>query len=148
MYVIQTSGVNFINIIHANFSYKCFFGSFFYLHTHVHTQEKAAKMTIVLKICTYNVDEIDGRCQFHQRFMCAFFVLFSPKCNKRKALLYEKWANKMFVILTSACIEAQCGGHRRGQCVHYKQICDGGLDCIDRCQFHQHFTRSFYTRRA
>jgi len=30
-------GVNFINIIRANFLYECLFGSFFYLHTYVCT---------------------------------------------------------------------------------------------------------------
>ena len=51
------AGVNFINIIVTNFSYECCFGSFFYVHV---TRKKAAETTFVWKICTNNVDEIDG----------------------------------------------------------------------------------------
>jgi hypothetical protein len=35
---------------------------------------KAAKMTIIRKISTFNVDEIDTCSQLHQHFMQAFFV--------------------------------------------------------------------------
>jgi len=40
------------------FLYKRRFGSFFSSYVYV---EKAAKTTFVRKICTFNVDEIDGR---------------------------------------------------------------------------------------
>jgi len=43
-------GVNFINILCTNFSYKCRFGSFFYLHAHLLTTYlKAAETTFVQK---------------------------------------------------------------------------------------------------
>jgi len=53
-------GVNFINILRTNFSYKRRFGSFYNLHV---TRKKAAEMTFVQKICVFNVDEIDTRVQ-------------------------------------------------------------------------------------
>ncbi len=34
--------------------------------------------------------------------------------------------------LKPACSEVQCSGHRRGQCVTNKQMCDEELDCMDR----------------
>jgi len=49
------SGLNFINVICARFSYKRRFGSFFY----VHVTKKAAKTTLVWKSRAYNVEEID-----------------------------------------------------------------------------------------
>jgi len=50
-------GVNFINVICANFLYERCFGSFF-LVTCTYLL-KAAETTFVRKICAYNVDEID-----------------------------------------------------------------------------------------
>jgi len=47
---------NFINVTHANFSYKLCLSSFFSSYMYV---VKAAKTTFVRKICTFNVDEID-----------------------------------------------------------------------------------------
>jgi len=49
-------GVNFINILRTNFSYERCFGRIFYIHV---TRKKAAEVTFVRKICTYDVDEID-----------------------------------------------------------------------------------------
>ncbi len=49
-------GVNFINILRTNFSYKRRFGSFYYVHV---TRKKAAEMTFVQKTRSFNVDEID-----------------------------------------------------------------------------------------
>jgi len=69
-------GVNFINVIFTNFSYE---RRFFYVHV---TRENK---TFVQKICTYNVDEIDYRCQFQQHFTRAFF---NWKCFGHTAFLY------------------------------------------------------------
>ncbi len=44
--VFCRQGVNFINILRTNFSYKCCFGSFFYIHV---TRKKGAKMTFCTK---------------------------------------------------------------------------------------------------
>jgi len=62
------SGVNFINFFWARFLYKFLAPS----------QTQLEKTTFVQKICTFNVDEIDGRCQFHQRFFVrkSFWQLF------------------------------------------------------------------------
>ncbi len=53
-----TPGVNFINVIYTNFAYECCLDSFFSSYVYV---EKAAETMFVQKICSYNVDEIDGR---------------------------------------------------------------------------------------
>ncbi len=58
--IMPCQGVNFINVKRMNFLYKCHFGSFFSSYLYV---KKAAEMTFVRKIRTYNVDEIDGRAQ-------------------------------------------------------------------------------------
>jgi len=50
-------GVNFINVIHTIFLYECCFGSFISSYVYV---KKAVEMLFIRKICTYNVDEIDG----------------------------------------------------------------------------------------
>jgi len=52
------SGVNFIIVKSKNFSYKCRFGSFYYVHV---IRKKAAKMKFVQKIRAFNVHEIDYR---------------------------------------------------------------------------------------
>jgi len=56
--VTEPPGVNFINVKCTNFLYECHFGSFFSSYMYV---VKAAKMTFVRVICTFNVDEIDTR---------------------------------------------------------------------------------------
>jgi len=61
--VKSTPGVNFINILRENFSYKHCFGSFSlvtckYFSSYMYV-EKAAETTFVRKISTENVDEID-----------------------------------------------------------------------------------------
>jgi len=66
MKIFENSGVNFINILSANFRYKSLFASFFYLHE---TREKLPR-----KRCSKNVDEIDTCSQFHQHFTYKFFV--------------------------------------------------------------------------
>jgi len=53
---IHISVVNFINVLHANFTYKSLFGSFFYLHV---TREKLLKKCLYEKFAQKNVDEID-----------------------------------------------------------------------------------------
>ena len=55
--VLPGIGVNFMNVKRANFTHECHFGSFFSSYLYV---KKAAEMTFVRKIRTYNVDEIDG----------------------------------------------------------------------------------------
>jgi len=68
-----------------------------------------ARFSFVRKICTFNVDEIDGRCQFYQyftRFFCQYpFAkkLISQAVTKKKhkkALSYEKFERKMLMKLT------------------------------------------------
>jgi len=56
MLVKLTEGANCINVKRMTFSYKCRFGSFYYVHV---TRKKAAEMKFVRKICAYNIDEID-----------------------------------------------------------------------------------------
>jgi len=53
-----STGVNFINVLHTNFSYERCFSSFFSSYMYV---VKAAETMFVRKICTFNVDEIDTR---------------------------------------------------------------------------------------
>ncbi len=65
------AGVNFINVLRKHFSYERHFGSFFSSYMYV---VKAAKTMFVRKICTFNIDEIDYRRQFHQHFLWAFFI--------------------------------------------------------------------------
>ncbi len=50
-----TPGVNFINIKCMNFSYARWFWQLFSSYMYI------AEMTFIRKICTFNVDEIDGR---------------------------------------------------------------------------------------
>jgi len=72
-----TSGVNFINIIRALFSYKSRFGSFFSSYMYV---VKAAQMTFVRKARAYNVDEIDHRkknIKFANAIGCSFLPILS-----------------------------------------------------------------------
>jgi hypothetical protein len=68
-----TSGVDFINVIGTIFLYKYRFGSFFYIQV---TRKKAAKTTIVQRICLYNVDEI-ASCRYeltHPASACIFRI--------------------------------------------------------------------------
>ncbi len=51
-----TPAVNFINILHTNFSYKYDISAAFPNYMYV---EKAAEMTFLWKMRAYNVDEID-----------------------------------------------------------------------------------------
>ncbi len=53
---LMTAGVNFINVKHARFLHECHFGSFFCIYV-----EKSCRNEVHVKMCTYNVDEIDGR---------------------------------------------------------------------------------------
>ncbi len=50
-------GVNFINVKRMPFLYEHHFGSFFYVHV---TRKKAAEMTFMQKMRTFNNDEIDS----------------------------------------------------------------------------------------
>jgi len=60
-------------------------------------------------MCAFNIDEIDGKCQFHQHFMRAFCanILMSkitkPNVTREKLLnsiSYEKLAHKKLIKLT------------------------------------------------
>jgi hypothetical protein len=55
--------------LRTNFSYEQHFGSFFYLRF-------GFGKKFVQKMCAFNVDEIDGRCQFHQLYTRTFFSFF------------------------------------------------------------------------
>jgi len=100
-------GVNFINVKGTNFSYEHCFGSFYYVHV---TRKKAAKTTFIRKICSFNIDEIDGRCHFQQLFTCSFYASRSQKRKNTATLsvflrfwdlcMYVKAAHKLLVKLT------------------------------------------------
>ncbi len=67
-----TTGVNFINIIRALFSYESRFGSFFSSYMYV--------ITFVRKARAYNVDEIDHRkknIKFANAIGCSFLPSLS-----------------------------------------------------------------------
>ncbi len=71
----RCTGVNFINVKRANFSHKHCFCSFFQLCF-------GFGKKFVRKRRAYNVDEIDGRCQFYQHFIKSFQKCRSQKCKK------------------------------------------------------------------
>ncbi len=50
--------------------YERRFGSFFCAHV---TRKKLPKRRLFKKTRAFNIDEIDGRCQFHQRFYIQIF---------------------------------------------------------------------------
>jgi len=66
-------------------------------------------MTFVQKICTFNINEIDYRCQFHQHFTGTFCAnIFSPKLQSWKVTwescaqhFHTKHAHKMLMKLTT-----------------------------------------------
>ncbi len=64
---VRTLGVNFINVLHARFSYERLFSSYL-LALAKNSSEKRAHLML------QHVDEINGRCQFHQRLTSPFFV--------------------------------------------------------------------------
>ncbi len=55
---LRKQAVNFINILCTNFSYARHFGSIFCIQV---TRKKAAKMTTLQNIRTFDIDEIDTR---------------------------------------------------------------------------------------
>jgi len=77
--------------------------------------KKAAEKTFVQKMCMFNVDEIDGRCQFHQHMHSAFLCkqdenLFSVhKLGKWLTLFSKNCANLSlkFGVLRIGEIEQQ-----------------------------------------
>ncbi len=77
-------------VFHTNISFWQLFSSYI-----VH--KKAAKTTFVWKNCTLNVDEVDGRCQFYQRFTYKFFVqtLFWQLFSSYILALAKKFIQKM-----------------------------------------------------
>jgi len=83
----RTPGVNFINVLHANFLYERRFGSL----------ESGFEQTFVRKMCAKNVDEIDSCSQFHQHLLLCPYS-FAEKLQSQtvsreklcKALLYKK----------------------------------------------------------
>jgi hypothetical protein len=57
---------------------------------------KAAEGTLVRKICTINIDEIDYWCQFHQHFTRAFLAnILVPKNFKPKTQLCNFWCQNI-----------------------------------------------------
>ncbi len=78
------SGVNFINFKLANFTYECHFSSIFSSYMYV---KKASETTFIQKICTYNVDEIDGRITYKN---VTNFIL-EPNLNLQAEKVLIKW---------------------------------------------------------
>ncbi len=88
--------VNFINIIHTNFSYERHFGSFFYIHV---TRKKAAETTFIQKIRTFIVDEIDTCSSLIVRYRLAKRYL--------KIILHFRFIVNLFFFLI--CYKTQRG---------------------------------------
>jgi len=58
---------------HQHFMYKFFLRtSFFYVHV---TRKSCQNVMFVQKICTFNIDEIDYRCQFYQHYKNSFLCV-------------------------------------------------------------------------
>jgi len=63
---------------HQQWTYKFFVQTLFWqLFSSYMYIVKDAEMTFVQKFWTFNIDEIDTSRQFHQHFLCAFFVIMS-----------------------------------------------------------------------
>ncbi len=68
--------------------------------------KKAAETTFLWNICTFNIDEIDTRCQFHQRFYVRIFrtnvvsAAFSSYVLALAKNLYKNCANLMLMKST------------------------------------------------
>jgi len=113
------TGLNFINVERTNFSHEsCFFGSFF-LVTCMYVV-KAAEMTFVRKICTFNIDEIDTWTLFllfnwQKSFFKKRLSKQEEEQNHQNVILLllfwdeSKWKESRFTKLIYLCILQQKG---------------------------------------
>ncbi len=86
-------GVNFINI----------FTNQFFVQKFVQSQNVTRKKTFVQKTRAFIIDEIDGRCQFHQHYVRAFFIQFFCQSQNVTRKKLPKWhLYKKFAKLTRA----------------------------------------------